>query len=285
MQIHQTPQLSPLKARALLRHFGLRPIRQLGQNFITDPSALGRILAASELSSSDVVLEIGAGLGALTTRLAGTCFRVIAIEYDSRLIPILETVLGGLANVEIVQGDILELNLTALIGEGPYFVVANIPYNITSAVIRHLFDREHRAGRVVLTIQKEVAERITAGPGEMSLLAISVQLFGQPVLRSVIPAGAFYPRPKVDSAVLRVDLHRSAMIPHEWIDPFFQLVRAGFGQKRKQLHNALSHGLKQPQPVVHSWLQAAGISPNRRAQELSIEAWIDLTQVFLEHAK
>lgn len=285
MQVHQSPELSPLNVRALLRDFGLRPNRQLGQNFIVDRRALGRVLAAAKLSGSEVVLEIGAGLGALTQRLAEICFRVITIEYDFRLVPILETVLGGFANVEIIRGNFLDLDLATLIGDKPYFVVANIPYNITSAVIRRLLESEQQAQRVVLTVQKEVAERITAGPGDMSLLALSVQLYGQPELRSVIPATAFYPKPKVDSAVLRVDLHQTPLIPREWIDPFFRIVRAGFGQKRKQLHNALSHGLQQPQAMIHSWLEAASVSPGRRAQELSLETWISLTRVFLENMR
>lgn len=276
------PSLSVLNPRALLRQFGVRPDRRLGQNFLVDHAARERILKAADLVGEETVLEIGAGLGALTWSLAQECALVIAVEFDRRLIPILEYVLHNRENVEILQGDILELEFEAHIRAHAYCVVANIPYNITSALIRRVLESPKPADRVVLTIQKEVAERIIADPGDMSLLALSVQLYGEPTFAASIPAGAFYPRPRVDSAVLRVDIHPIPSVPRSLIPPIFRLARAGFGQKRKQLRNALAHGLQMHPDTVRLWLQAADIQPSQRAQELSLQTWARLAQVMVD---
>jgi len=263
-------------ARALLRRFGIRPRKKLGQNFMVDSRALQKVIAAAELTGDETVLEIGAGVGTLTARLADRCVRVVAVEIDERLIPVLEYAFAATANVEIVSGDILELDLTKILEDDPYTVVANIPYYITSALIRRLMESERRPDGLVLTIQKEVAERIVAGPGEMSLLALSVQVYGEPELCGRIPASAFYPQPNVDSAVLRITSYSTPRVPQALIEPLFTLARAGFGQKRKQIHNALTKNLGKPKDVVLDWLRAADVRPEQRAQELSIEHWIAL---------
>jgi 16S rRNA (adenine1518-N6/adenine1519-N6)-dimethyltransferase len=152
-------------------------------------------------------------------------------------------------------------------------VVANIPYYITSAVIRHLLEAEHRPSRAVLTVQKEVAERICAGPGKMSLLALSVQVYGKPAIVGQIPAEAFYPSPKVDSAILRLEIYPQPRIPTPLLDKFFVLIKAGFSQKRKTLRNALSGGLRIAPVDVEQLLTMAGIDPQRRAETLSLEEW------------
>lgn len=262
-----------LDVRGLLRKYDLRPKKSLGQNFLIDPLALQKIVRVAEIQVGETVLEIGPGLGSLTRYLAIQARRVIAIELDARLIPALEEVLAEHPNVRLFQEDILETNLGALITEGEYLVVANIPYYITSAVVRHLLGAPHRPKRMVLTVQREVAQRICASPGRLSLLALSVQVFGKPQIKARIPAGAFYPSPKVDSAVVRVDIYSHPRIPQDQLDDFFRLAKAGFSQKRKNLRNALSGGLGWEKPRVEKLLQQAEVDARRRAETLNLEEW------------
>jgi 16S rRNA (adenine1518-N6/adenine1519-N6)-dimethyltransferase len=272
------PPLPPLNASAILRAHGLRADKSLGQNFLQDSYALERITAVAEILPTDTVLEVGPGLGALTRHLAVAAKQVIAVELDGRLLPPLREVLTGYANIEIVHGDMLKLAPAEIVPVSDYLVVANIPYYITSAVIRHLLEAQVKPARIVLTIQQEVAERICAGPGDMSLLALSVQVYGMPRLTAHIPAGAFYPAPQVDSAVVRVDLYPEPVIRAPLLDTFFRLVKAGFSQKRKNLRNALSGGLGMPTSAVEAMLHAADIDPQRRAETLSLAEWGRLCQ-------
>jgi 16S rRNA (adenine1518-N6/adenine1519-N6)-dimethyltransferase len=259
---------------ALLREHGLSPRKGLGQNFLADPVALDRIVAAADLAPADTVLEIGPGLGTLTERLAAAAGRVVAVELDERLASVVRGRLAGLGNVEVIHGDILELGDLGFLGPG-YKVVANLPYYITSAVLRHLLDRADRPRLVVVTVQREVAERIVAGPPDMSLLAVSVQFYGRPRIVARIPAGAFYPPPKVDSAVVRIDVApgQVALPPGIGEETFFRVARAGFGQKRKTLRNSLSAGLRLPPARVEEALREAGIDPRRRAETMSLDEW------------
>jgi len=270
------------KTQTLLRELDLRPLKGLGQNFLVDTSVLERILRAAELEANDTVLEIGAGLGVLTATLAEHAKRVVAVEVDKRLEPILRERLSGFSNVEIVRGDILALDIADLVGTSAprstpdYKVVANLPYYITSAVLRKLLEVRVMPLHIVLMVQREVAQRITAIPGAMSLLAVSVQFYGKPAVVARVPAGAFYPAPKVDSAIIRVDPYSQLPIAADDIAPFFELVRAGFGQKRKQLRNALQHGLHLPAERIAACPAAAGIDGQRRAETLSVEEWVTL---------
>jgi 16S rRNA (adenine1518-N6/adenine1519-N6)-dimethyltransferase len=271
------PQAIPV--RRLLRKYDLRPKKQLGQNFLTDGNSLRKVVDAARIKESDVVLEIGPGLGSLTRYLAVEAYHVVAVELDSRFLPPLQEVLALYDNVTIILGDILDQNIETLLSkvvESPgkgYIVVANIPYYITSAVIRHLIDAEIRPDRMVLTVQREVAIRICAQPPDLSLLALSVQVFGSPTIAAKIPAGAFYPPPRVDSAVIRVEIFPSPLIPPPYLKTFFQLVKAGFGQKRKVLRNSLSAGLGISKSRVESILIDLQIDPNRRAETLSLDEW------------
>ncbi|MEA3338459.1 MAG: 16S rRNA (adenine(1518)-N(6)/adenine(1519)-N(6))-dimethyltransferase RsmA [Chloroflexota bacterium] len=284
-----------MDVRGLLWQWNLRPSKGLGQNFLCDQGVLEKIVAAAELASDDVVLEIGAGLGTLTELLAQAAGRVVAVELDERLIPVLQSTLSEFNNITLVQGNILTLDLAALINapnpyeqsdpisvnkatQSPipnpqYKVVANLPYYITSAVLRHLLEANLKPQSMVLTVQREVAERITAKPGRMSLLAVSVQLYGRPRLLFRIKPGSFYPAPGVESAVLHVDLHSTPLVDAENTDAFFRVVRAGFSQRRKQLRNSLAAGLGQPAEKVAAGLEKAGVDPRRRAQALSLEEW------------
>lgn len=265
--------IPPLNASALLKQYGLRPDKKLGQNFLQDPFALEAIAAAAQIQPTDTVLEIGPGLGSLTRYLAVSAREVIAVELDPDLIPPLQAVTQPYDNVRIIHGDILKLSPHDLVQEPGYLVVANIPYYITSAIIRHLLENDPKPRRIVLTIQKEVADRICAEPGDMSLLALSVQVYGEPRIADRIPAGAFFPSPKVDSAVLCVGIYENPRIQPELLDIFFRLVKAGFSQKRKTLRNSLSSGLHVSPLEAEGLLKKAGIDPMRRAETLSIEEW------------
>jgi 16S rRNA (adenine1518-N6/adenine1519-N6)-dimethyltransferase len=271
-------EIPPLNAAALLKHHGLRPHKGLGQNFLQDPIALEKIVGTAEIQPTDTVLEIGPGLGSLTRYLAVSAKEVIAVELDLNLLPPLKSVLSPYQNVRLIHGDILELSLKDLIKEKNYLVVANIPYYITSVVIRHLLESDAKPRRIVLTIQKEVAQRICASHGDMSLLALSVQVYGKPRIVARIPAGAFFPAPNVDSAVLSVDIYPSPLIKTELLDTFFQLIKAGFSQKRKTLRNALSAGLHISPAEAADLLTRANIDPQRRAETLSIEEWEHLCE-------
>ncbi len=270
--------LSPLKAAAVLRRYGIRPRKGLGQNFLVSEGVRQQILEAAGLRPGEWVLEIGPGLGALTERLAESAAGVVAVEFDSRLMPILAEILGDRINVRLIEGDILEIDLSSLLPAPGYVVVANIPYNITSALIRKLMEAEQAASRIVLTIQREVAERIVAPAGKMSLLALSVQLYGEPRLVGVIPGGAFYPPPEVDSAILRVDMRPMDPQLGEHLPALFALARAGFGQRRKMLRNALASAVGLNAEQARALCASAGVDCTRRAQELTVEDWLKLAK-------
>lgn len=260
---------------ALLRAHGLQPRKKLGQNFLADPVALGRIVAAAELSSDDLVVEVGAGVGTLTRLLAEHAGRVVALELDNGLVGILREELADLSNVEICHGDVLGFS-TAEFPHRGFKVIGNLPYYITSAVLRHFLAHLPRPELMVVTVQREVADRIVAGPGQMSLLAVSVQFYGQPRVVTRVPAGAFYPAPKVDSAVMRIDVGEDPAVSlEEGIDEawFFRVVRAGFSQKRKMLRNSLSAGLTLSPAAVGALLEAAAVDARRRAETLNLEEW------------
>jgi 16S rRNA (adenine1518-N6/adenine1519-N6)-dimethyltransferase len=266
--------------------------KSLGQNFLRDATYLAKIVAAAELTPDDLVLEIGPGEGALTRLLAAASRGVVAVELDDRLITPLRALFATqLDRVRIVHGDILELSPPALVAEldgglpayrepppadepNPllYKVVANLPYYITSAVLRQLLEAAPPPTRIVVLVQWEVAQRICAQPGELSLLAVSVQYYAQPQLIGRVPAGAFRPIPQVDSAILRLDVH-----PHPPVaippESFFAVVRAGFGQKRKQLLNSLTAGLGRSKTDITAALTCAGIDPTRRAETLALGEW------------
>ncbi len=265
----------------LLKQYRLHPNRTLGQNFLVDESALDKVVEAAAITAHDVVLEIGPGLGSLTRHLAMLAQRVVAVEIDPRLIPALQQVVGSFPNVSVVQGDILAIDLGKLLPEPDYLVVANIPYNITSALIRHLLETPSPPKRLVLTVQLEVAQRICALPGDMSLLALSVQVYGRPEIAATIPAAAFYPPPRVDSATLHIERYPLPLIPAGELEGFFRLIKAGFSQKRKTLRNSLSAGLRLSPALAAELLSSAQIDPMRRAETLSLPEWHALTTHYL----
>jgi len=268
---------------ALLRRYGLEPSKELGQHFLLDERALDRIVAAAELTGEETVLEVGAGVGNLTRRLTRVAGRVVAVEIDQRFAPALQTELEGFPNVDVVWGDILALDPAALVGEVPYKVVANLPYGITSAVLRHLLEARLPPRRMVVTVQREVAERIVARGGRMSVLAISIQFYGRPRLLFRLRPGAFYPPPEVESAVLRIDRHSRPPVEVEDRETFFRVVRAGFAHPRKQLANSLAGGLGISSREAVHLLTAAGIDPRIRAERLDLADWARLARRLREH--
>lgn len=270
---HFPPPIPPLNAANLLKQYGLHADKRLGQNFLQDPYALEKIANVAEIHSTDTVLEIGPGLGSLTRYLAAAAQQVVAVELDDRLFPPLEAVITPYRNIQLVHGDMLGIEPKDIIEQQDYVVVANIPYYITSALIRHLLESNPKPRRIVLTIQKEVAERICAKPGDMSLLALSVQVYGQPHIATNIPSGAFYPTPKVDSSVLVVDIYADPVVQPDLLDTFFSLIKAGFSQKRKKLRNSLAAGMRLSTTETEKLLRAANIDPQRRAETLDLEEW------------
>lgn len=275
-----TLSLPPLDVPGLLRRYKLQPDKRLGQNFLVDRSALLRVVEAAGIEANDIILEIGPGLGNLTRLLALHARQVTVVEVDIDLIPALTEVLTPFANVRVVEGNILALDPALIMTEPGYLVVANIPYNITSTLIRHLLEASLKPTRIILTIQREVAERICASPGKLSLLALSVQVYGKPAIAAYIPAEAFFPVPNVDSAVIRIDLFPQPLIPNPLMPLFFRLAKAGYSQKRKTLRNALAGGMRWSPAEASELLRAAGIDPQRRAETLSLGEWKRLTETY-----
>ena len=281
------------ETRRLMRRYHIRARKRLGQHFLVDEEVLGLIVAAAELEPRDVVMEVGPGLGILTRELAGRAGSVVAVELDDRLAAILGQTLSSFPNVFIFNQSVLEIEPGALIREtvplpdsdGPlhYKVVANLPYYITSAALRHFLEAEVRPDSMVVMVQKEVAKAIIAGPGDMSLLSVSVQFYAEPRLVSYVPAASFHPAPEVDSAVLRLNLHSQPAVAVNDEAGFFGLVRAGFSAPRKQIINSLANGLGRPRDEVLSILERAGISPRRRAETLSISEWAGLWRVYSQN--
>ena len=265
------------QTKDLLRRAGLHARKGLGQHFLVDGGYLKYILEAAELGELDTVIEVGPGLGTLTRALGERAGRVVAIEKDEHLSGVLRETISA-ANVTVLNEDILKMNLPLILRQhvtgNPirYKVVANLPYYITSPVLRFFLEAEIKPQRLVVMVQKEVARQITAKPGGMSLLSIAVQLYGEPRIVKYVPARAFYPPPDVDSAILRVDVFPQPKVDVE-TGSFFTVVRAGFSAARKQIANSISHRLDLPKEEVQRMLARASIEPQRRAETLSIEEW------------
>jgi 16S rRNA (adenine1518-N6/adenine1519-N6)-dimethyltransferase len=277
------------QTRRMLRHFDLKARKRLGQHFLVDEKVLHQITSAAELNPTDIVLEIGPGLGVLTGELAKRAGWVIAVELDNKLAALLKQALASFDNVTIVNENILHIDPANLLWEqktrfpspaGHYKVVANLPYYITSPVLRHFLEASVKPETMLVMVQKEVAQAIVAGPGKRSVLSISVQFYGKPEIVSYVPAQSFYPAPEVDSAILRIDVYPQPAVAVADEKGFFEMVRAGFTASRKQIANSLAQGLKLPKAEVLVLLQKADIAPQRRAETLTLEEWAQLWQVF-----
>jgi 16S rRNA (adenine1518-N6/adenine1519-N6)-dimethyltransferase len=286
---------SPIKN--LFQKYHLRPSKRLGQNFLISQKALEKIIQTAKLSKKDVVLEVGPGLGILTKQLAQKTKKVIAVEKDKKMAQILKEILKDYQNVEIIQGDILTTQIQGLPlritsfakGKGVserttlelkrYKLVANIPYYLTSPLIRLFLEDKKPPQLIVLLIQKEVAQRICAQPPRMSLLAVAVQFYSQPQIISKVSKKCFWPQPKVDSAIIKIIPRRPVVASQEDRKRFFQIVKAGFSSPRKQLVNNLSQKLNLDRQEIKKALTKCGLNPQARAENLSIADWKKLIQL------
>jgi 16S rRNA (adenine1518-N6/adenine1519-N6)-dimethyltransferase len=265
---------TPGQLRRLLSAERLHPRRALSQNFLTDGEALDAIVEAAELQPGDQVVEIGPGLGVLTRRLLAAGASVLAVELDPRLSAWLRAELAGVPNFELIEADALTIDPSTAFPGSDFKLVANIPYHITSPLLHAFLEGERPPSLTVLLVQAEVAERVAAPPGRMSYLSVFAQNVAETELVAAVPAAAFEPAPKVDSAVLRLRRRASPVVPvGEQRPPFYRLVQAGFRQRRKQLHNALGRELPIPKEQLSAAFTTCDIDPERRAQTLSVEEW------------
>lgn len=252
------------------------PNKSLGQHWLKDRAVLGHIADCAELSKDDTVLEIGPGLGTLTSELLRRSKKVVAVEFDAELARKLPAQFPG-SNLEVVTSDILSFDLSGL--PKGYSVVANVPYYITSKIIQLLMTADNKPNVAVLLVQKEVAQRLAARPGQMSILAVSAQLFADVTLGDIVPAEFFTPPPKVDSQVVILRTRTTPFLTDINEKEFFRVVKAGFSSKRKMLRSSLSGGLKISKPEVEALLLKAQISPESRAEALSLDDWSRLTRI------
>ncbi|MBM3182684.1 MAG: ribosomal RNA small subunit methyltransferase A [Chloroflexi bacterium] len=265
---------SSSQVKRLLRQAGLKAKKRLGQHFLVDRSVLGKIIHAAELSPQDTVVEVGPGLGVLTSALAQKAGKVIAVELDAEMAERLKERMLSQPNVQLVNADILKVDLPHLIGPDTcYKVVANLPYYITSPILRYFMENQMKPSLMVVMVQKEVAESIVARSGKMSLLAVSLHVYSRPIVVARVPARSFYPQPKVDSAVVRFDILPEPAIKVADMDGFFDVVRRGFSAPRKQLRNSLANGYGVKPAKIDPLLEHARIEPQRRAETLSLEEW------------
>jgi 16S rRNA (adenine1518-N6/adenine1519-N6)-dimethyltransferase len=277
----------------LLRQYGFKPRKSLGQHFLVDEAVLEHILSAAELCPGDIVVEVGSGLGILTEGLAKQGARVIAVELDSKLVILLKKRLAGFPDVKIVHADALKVMPWQLLQDNVpaselargYKVVANLPYYITSPVLSHFLEAEPQPSRMVVMVQKEVGEAIAAVPGKMRLLSVKTQYYSKPVIVAHVPAASFYPPPKVDSVILRLDVYSHPPVDVSDVTGFFDIVMHGFSAPRKQIRNSLAHSLEMPPGQVAALLEKAGVEAERRAETLSLEEWRELWRVFAPFRK
>ncbi len=282
MKKHSTAADISADARTQLRRLGARAKKGLGQHFLVDRGVLRKILSAAELAPHDTVIEVGPGLGILTRELVSNAEKVIAVEIDSNLAQSLRNKLSDFPNLTVLNADILELDPGGLVQSGDYKVVANLPYHIAMPILRHFLEASRKPRLMVVMVQKEVAQSMVAGPGEMSILGISIQLYGTPRIVSYVSARSFYPKPKVDSAIVRIDVYSKPAVNVANIAGFFQIVKAGFSTPRKQIRNSLAIGLDMLPTEISDILKHAEIDPRRRPETLSLEDWARLHRVFIE---
>ena len=302
--------LSVKTIKELLARHDAAALKRFGQNFLINQGILQKIIGAAELSGGETVLEIGPGVGTLTRELAKHAKKVIAVEMDRKMVEILKETMADCKNIEIIQGDILKLNNWPIEQLNNYKIVANLPYNIATAVIRKFLEMKNQPSEMILMLQKEVARRICASPvrssskagkggqnTRMSLLAVSVQFYARPKIISYVTKGSFWPQPKVDSAIIKIIPHQTSLPLYkrgtegDFINPsyppftkggekkFFMVLHAGFSAPRKQLINNLSKKLNVDRQIIKETLKKIGLAPARRAQTLELEDWIRLSDL------
>lgn len=289
--------LTDLKTiKSLLTYYNVSAQKSLGQHFLIEPDALKQMLAAASLSKADFVVEVGPGFGVMTFPMADLAGRVLAIETDKKVLSILKALGSGYPNLDILPSNILKLDSRSIYdryktwskvkkGKTSYKLVSNLPYYITSAILKLFLETDLPPDVMVVMMQREVAERIVAEPGELSVLGISVQFFGKPEIIAQVPKTSFWPKPEVDSAIVRITPFKQHPYKIDNVRLFFRIVKAGFGEKRKQLHNSLSGGLWLENDLVNETLTEIGIDPAIRPQDLSLEEWSKIYHRFKELVK
>lgn len=260
--------------KELLKKHQTRPLKKFGQNFLIDKETIDKVVEASDLKPNDIVLEIGPGIGSLTQELAKRAKKVIAAEKDQNMIEILKETVGNFKNIKIIQKDILKFRVSNF-GFQEYKVVANLPYYVATPTIRKFLESPNPPELMVLMVQKEVAQRITAKPPDMNLLAASVQFYAEPKIISFVPKEFFWPKPKVDGAVLKIIPKQTPKMDR---DLFFKITKAGFSQPRKQLSNNLSKQLGFKKEIINAWLLKNKIQPGQRAETLTMKDWTNLAK-------
>jgi len=270
---------SPKTIKELLKKYDAKALKGLGQNFLIDASVLAKILKAANVGPEDAILEIGPGIGTLTQELAKHASQVVAIEKGAKMVEILSETLTDFKNVQVISEDALKFDPqhSALAGK-PYKLIANLPYYITSPVIRKFLETEHGPKLLVLMVQKEVAQRICVAPPDMSILAVSVQYYATPKIISHVSKNCFWPAPKIDSAIIAIEPQNTRT--KEGSGAFFKVVKAGFAQPRKQLAGNLSKNLKKSRAEIEEWLLKNNLNPQQRAETLSIQDWLNLVNSF-----
>ncbi len=271
---------SPIvEVKSRLHRLGARAQKGLGQHFLIDRNVLDKIISAAELEPSDTVIEVGPGLGILTEELMKRVRKVIAIEVDPKLASSLQKRLSKFPKLTVINADVLQLDPRELIeSQGNYKVVANLPYYIAAPILRHFLEASLKPRLMVVMVQKEVGQSIVAAPGDMSILSISVQLYGKPTIVDYVQAQSFHPQPKVDSAIVRIDVYPKPAVDVTDIAGFFEVVKAGFSAPRKQIRNSLALGLQLTSAGAEELLQKASIKPQRRPETLSLNEWAKLQQ-------
>jgi 16S rRNA (adenine1518-N6/adenine1519-N6)-dimethyltransferase len=265
--------------RDLLSHLGVRPSKGMGQNFLFERGVVRKIVDEAGIDRNSTIVEIGPGLGIMTEELLSRAGKVIAIELDTDLANHLKRLFGDRENFDIYEGDALQIDLgTLATSDRPYQVVANLPYSVASAIIRHALEATRPPQQMTVMVQKEVAERIAASPPHMSILGVAAQFYATPRIAFTVTADVFFPRPDVESAVLDLVPRSEALLPMDQRETFFRVVNAGFRQKRKQVANSLSAELVLPKPDMQALLLSSGIDPSRRAETISVEEWVRLSQ-------
>lgn len=278
--------------REICRLCDIKPARSKGQNFLINERIYDDIVAAAEIKADDIILEVGPGLGFLTLKLAKQAKRVIAVELDDKLADYLQTGIAAkdIKNIEIVNEDILRFNLGHYLKSSEeYKIVANLPYNITSIFLRIFLSSPQPPQSLILMLQKEVAERIVATPPKMNLLALAVQYYAEAKIVREVKAGNFWPEPKVDSAVIKIEVKKHAPAHSQTLKnqlikdkQFFRLAKIAFSAKRKMLKNNLASGLKIDQKIITELLIKNKFNPQLRAEDLSLEDWRKLFATFSE---
>ena len=287
MRDQNTIDRSSPDAKSQLHRLGTRAKKGLGQHFLVDRGVLEKIISAAELEPSDTVIEVGPGLGVLTRELVKKATKVIAIEADSKLASSLQKTFSKIPQLTVLNADVLEIDPGEIFAKKrqSYKIVANLPYYIAAPILRHFLEASLKPSLMVVMVQKEVGQSIVAAPGDMSILGISVQLYGKPTIVDYVPAQSFYPQPKVDSAIVRIDVYPKPVVEVRDIAGFFEIVKAGFSAPRKQIRNSLALGLQVTSAETEELLEKAGISPQRRPETLSLDEWAKLHRAFVSKVK